>query len=237
MQALQEHIAKDGFRMRGTHMSRIDAFSDVVFGFALTLLVVSLEVPKTFAELHGLLYDFIPFAVSFALLMLVWHTHYKFFRRFGMHDTGTIWLNGMLLFFVLFYVYPLKFMFAAAFGRGAHIEHISDLRSMTLLYGGGFVAVYGIVTAMYFNAWRHRRELALNPLELRLTKLYIWDEGGNAAIGVLSCIIALVLPPGKATLATIAYMLIGIHKSVLGSKIGAAQRNLGPPAAPVDETS
>ena len=48
MQPLHDHIAKDGFRLRGTEMSRIDAFSDVVFGFALTLIVVSLDVPKTF---------------------------------------------------------------------------------------------------------------------------------------------------------------------------------------------
>ncbi len=47
-----QNIAKDGFRLRGTAMSRVDGFSDVVFGFAITLLVVSLEVPKTYAELH-----------------------------------------------------------------------------------------------------------------------------------------------------------------------------------------
>jgi hypothetical protein len=34
MQTLNEHIAKDGFRLRGTAMSRVDGFSDVVFGFA-----------------------------------------------------------------------------------------------------------------------------------------------------------------------------------------------------------
>ena len=94
MNALNEHIARDGFRLRGVAMSRIDGFSDVVFGFALTLIVVSLEVPKNFAELHGMLRGFLPFGVTFLMLMLVWHTHYKFFRRYGMHDLGTIWLNG-----------------------------------------------------------------------------------------------------------------------------------------------
>jgi uncharacterized membrane protein len=58
MQALNEHIGKDGFRLRGTSMSRIDAFSDVVFGFAITLLVVSLEIPHTFEELHRSLRGF-----------------------------------------------------------------------------------------------------------------------------------------------------------------------------------
>ena len=39
------------FRYRAHEVSRIEAFSDIVFGFALTLIVVSLEVPKTYNEL------------------------------------------------------------------------------------------------------------------------------------------------------------------------------------------
>jgi len=234
MHTPHEQYAKDGFRLRGTQMSRVDGFSDVVFGFALTLLVVSLEVPKTFAELHNLLFEFLPFAISFLLLMLIWHTHYKFFRRFGLHDTWTIWLNGMLLFFVLFYVYPLKFMFAVAFGHGATIEHTSDLRTMTLLYGAGFTAVYAIITAMYMNAWRQRDELQLTPHELRLARLYIWDEGGNVIVGLISCLIALVLPPRLSTLATMAYMLIGVHKSIVGNKIGEVRKSAHHTAADID---
>src|SRR6266566_9715223 len=36
------------FRDRGGDISRVEGFSDCAFGFAVTLLVVSLEVPKTF---------------------------------------------------------------------------------------------------------------------------------------------------------------------------------------------
>jgi hypothetical protein len=58
MEGLGKHVDREGFRLRGIEMSRVDGFSDVVFGFALTLLVVSLEVPKTFAELHQSLRGF-----------------------------------------------------------------------------------------------------------------------------------------------------------------------------------
>ena len=47
---LHAAVDADGFRPRGTQGSRIDAISDVVFGFALALLVVSLEVPKTYTN-------------------------------------------------------------------------------------------------------------------------------------------------------------------------------------------
>lgn len=231
MSALNDHIAQDGFRLRGTAMSRVDAFSDVVFGFALTLLVVSLEVPHNYAELHNLLRGFMPFAVSFLLLMLVWHTHFKFFRRYGMHDVPTIWLNGTLLFCVLFYVYPLKFMFAAFFSNGVGLDTAAQIRELTELYGVGFTAIYGLFAAMYWNAWRHRDELSLDPLERRLTLLYIAEEGGNAVIGILCCLIALFLPPAKATLATFVFLLIAVHRTIVGRSIGTATRTLRRPLA------
>ena len=47
---------RDGdFRVRGKDISRVEGLSDAVFGFAITLLAISLEVPKTSAEvLHAL---------------------------------------------------------------------------------------------------------------------------------------------------------------------------------------
>ncbi len=41
------------FRWRGREISRIEGLSDAVFAFAITLLVVSLEVPETFQRAGG----------------------------------------------------------------------------------------------------------------------------------------------------------------------------------------
>ena len=48
-------------------ITRLEAFCDVVSGFALTLLVVSLEVPRNYAELTAAIRGFVPFAACFYL--------------------------------------------------------------------------------------------------------------------------------------------------------------------------
>src|SRR5580698_5347366 len=105
------------FRWRGGEITRLEAFCDVVFGFALTLLVVSLEVPRNYSEMMTAMRGFLPFAVCFAQLVMIWLAHYRFSRRFGLEDPYTVFLNIVLLFLVLFYVYPLKFVFTLVFSQ------------------------------------------------------------------------------------------------------------------------
>lgn len=221
-----EEVDSDGFRLRGLGFSRLDGFSDVVFGFALTLLVVSLEVPKNFEELHHLWSALLPFGISFLLLMLIWYGHFTFFRRFGTHDPGTVWLNGVLLFVVLFYVYPLKFLFLSTFGMAGSLNSQRDMREVVLLFSGGLAALYLLFAALYANAYRQRAKLALTPLECFLTRNFIVEEAGTGCIGLLVATLALVLPPGYAGVSCLAFLLIGIWKSVMGARAGRHSRKL-----------
>src|SRR5205823_5293931 len=127
-------------------VSRVEGFSDAVFAFAITLLVVSLEVPKTFEELMAAMRGFPAFAVCFALLFQVWWRHYKFFRSYDLEDSYVIALTGVLLFVVMFYVYPLKFMWSLPFSslEGRRITDdvikVSQVPALFLIYGAGVVA-------------------------------------------------------------------------------------------------
>jgi hypothetical protein len=227
MQAFHEHIAKDGFRLRGTSMSRIDGFSDVVFGFALTLIVISLEVPRTYDELRVVLLGFAPFLICFVFLIMVWWAHFRFFRRYGLHDVATILINCALLFTVLFYVYPLKFLFTlvagqvtGAIGQGGNgievFSNVTQNRELMILYGLGFAAVYFCFAALYYNAWRQRAILRLNPLETTLTTSYMWGVVGVGCIGLICCLVARLLPPAQAGNAGWCFFLIAIWKTIHG---------------------
>lgn len=224
-------VGKDGFRLRGTEMSRVDGFSDVVFGFALTLIVASLEVPKTFSELHEVLVGFVPFAVSFVLFMMVWLSHFRFFRRFGLHDLGTILINAGLLFSVLFYVYPLKFLFrvftSQLMGQQIAADTFSSaeqIRELVIVYGLGFAAIYFFLFLLNIHAWRLRGELGLNRLELLIVKSEYVDLAVVCSVGLAVAAVATMTSARSSPNACFAFFLIGAWKTVSGFYFGARIR-------------
>src|ERR1700727_2875295 len=129
-----------GFQWRGVEVTRFEGFTDAVFAFAVTLLVVSLEVPKTFPELMVAMHGFFAFAICFTLLANVWSQHYRFFRRYALETPWVVFLNCALLFFVLFYVYPLKFLFTAMFERSE--ISAAETRSLFTIWSLGYAAVF-----------------------------------------------------------------------------------------------
>ena len=185
-----------GFRMRGREVTRLESFSDAVFGFAITLLVVSLEVPKSFDQLIETMRGFLAFAVCFAILAMIWNEHYLYCRRFGMQDSFVRFLTCVLLFIVLLYVYPLKFLFNLFINgmilHGARGQlTMSQGTALFVIYGLGFTAIYLALTALYLHAYKRRDELELTPLETFDTRWEIYGLLCEAAVGVTSIVIAL----------------------------------------------
>jgi uncharacterized membrane protein len=187
-----------GFRLRGREITRLESFSDAVFGFALTLLVVSLDVPKSFNDLITTMRGFPAFAICFLLLVLIWNTNYKFCRRYGLDDGTTRFLTCVMLFLVLFYVYPLKFLFNLSitgllFGAGPPISMTgSQFSILLLIYDLGFAAVYGAMALLYVHAWRLRGALELNELEKFDTRYIIRRLLTASAVGMVAAGLACV---------------------------------------------
>jgi uncharacterized membrane protein len=211
------------FRLRGREVSRVEAFSDVVFGFALTLIVVSLEVPTTYAELIATMRGLPAFAICFAMLTWVWHAHYTYFRRYALTDDITVALNTALLFIVLFYIYPMKFMFSFVTGE---IHGKINGRTLMIIYGLGFIGIFALFVLMYGHAWRNRDELELTAIERHDTITSIWMYASYVAIGLLSCAIAYFAPGSSSGVGGMAYWLIGPASAIIGAKRGAARRRM-----------
>jgi uncharacterized membrane protein len=202
------------FRQRGHEVTRLEAFSDVVFGFALTLIVVSLEVPTTFSELMETMRGFPAFAICFSMLTWIWYVHHTFFRRYAMTDDITIVLNALLLFVVLFYTYPLKFMFSVVTGR---IRGGSgDASTLFVIYGLGFFGIFLLFVLMHAHALLRRRQLELTDVEVHDTWSSIWLYGVQGSIGLLSAVIAANVTGRALNWAGWVYFLLGPLSAVTG---------------------
>ena len=212
---------KNEFRFRGHEVKRIEAFSDAVFAFAVTLLIVSLEVPKSYEELLITMRGFFAFGISFILLMFIWYEQNIFFRRYGLDDLLTVVLNCTLIFLVLFYVYPLKFLFTLVFsqqiygdGRSPFIIQATELPQLMVIYATGYILIYFLFSLMYVHALRKRAQLELTERELFESKTKIYKNLILIAIGVISILVTLGVKPENAGFGGFVYFLIGPAYSI-----------------------
>ena len=226
--------------IRYREVSRLEGFSDAVFGFALTLLVVSLETPKDFAALKNMVSGFLPFALMFAMVVWIWYEHNVFFRRYGLQDAWTVFLNAVLLFVVLFYVYPLRFLTTALVGQlggmpdGTYASFDDmDGSLLMILYSTGVLLIFGAFLLLYRHAWQQRRSLELSALEEVQLRYRARAHGLSAGLAVSSLILVWLLPRQPAW-AGMIYGLMGPLHAWNGYRGGAAQAKLqaAVPASP-----
>jgi hypothetical protein len=201
----EKHIGlQDGFALRGAEITRFEGLSDAVFGFAVTLLIVSLEVPRTFSQLQETMHGFFAFAICFVLLMMIWYQQYVYFRRYGLQDTVTIALNAALLFVVLFYIYPLKFLFNLLVDAwtGASLEvQLPDgtvhavieqfqMPALMITYSAGYLAISLVFIMLFLHAYRKRAQLELTALELFDTRWSIYNSVISGSVSLVSILLA-----------------------------------------------
>jgi uncharacterized membrane protein len=230
---LMAHQHEKGFRWRGGEIARIEGLSDAVFAFAVTLLVVSLEVPKTFTELMSVMRGFFAFAICFGMLMQVWHEQYRYFRRYNLQDAASTFLNCVLLFLVLFYVYPLKFLFTFLVNGWMHFPvkeamiEGEQLPQLMAIFSAGYLAVACIFVLLFWHALRKRDVLELDEGEVFATRTSIGASMVNGVVALVSLCIALFGPVHMAWLAGVIYpILLGPGFSMYYSLMGRKRRQI-----------
>jgi uncharacterized membrane protein len=224
--------------LRGRDVSRLEGFSDAVFGFALTLLVVSLEVPENYADLQRILVGFPAFAVTFTVICWVWYEHYLLFRRYDVEDGFTVILNCVLLFIVVFYAYPMKFMFTrlvtgSLFGLGPGINvGLSEFeaRQLMMVYSGGFAALFATFMLLHWNALRQADLLQLTALESFDARASVRRHAISVTLGTLSVLMAWRLPIEYLAFAGLLFFLMGPAHGLFGYLNARARASFEEPA-------
>jgi hypothetical protein len=210
MKSIAEHIQQGDrfFRWRGGATSRLEALFDVILALALTLTAISAEVPQNFQDLVQAFAKLPAFAVCFAILLMCWYYHFLFHRRYGIENFPLVVMSGVLLFVIISYVYPLKFIYSALLDPAAQVD-LTPLEGRWLIgiYSGGFTAIFLMFLLMNGYAYACRRELELNANEQVLTCMTIGTHAIYVLLGALSVLLAWAGVGG--TLAGWVYVAIG----------------------------
>lgn len=194
------------FRIRGKEIQRIETFSDAIFAFSISLLIMSLEVPQTFKELEFTLQSFLPFCATVLLVVLFWREQGRYFRYYGFNDSLVIWINILLLVVILFYVYPLKFLFSLLLSMVTHINYFpgagnetiierNDFPKLVMVYSIGYAVIWFLFLIMYEIAWHRREKLQLNNYEAAATRKELRGAFFNCCIGIFSLFFATIKVP------------------------------------------
>jgi uncharacterized membrane protein len=136
-------------------LSRLISFSDDVFAFAITLLVIAFAYPalpsslsagQFFAQLFTLKDSFISFLVSFYIVGFFWLSHHQYFRYISKFDTGLFLINLTLLLCIAFLPFPTYL-----------VGHYGD-RSIVAAF---YAAMLTLMSVLYLLLWwnassRHR---------------------------------------------------------------------------------
>lgn len=228
-----DEVSKDGFRYRGLTSSRLENLTDAVFGFSITLLVISSQVPTTYIELQASMYSFIGFIFCTMLLLGLWNNHSNFFLHYGLKDKTTKVLNALFIFMLLFYIYPLKYLFSyigtaiyATIKRNMGDEsealqlawnnlaaadlNVTQWKDLIIRFGLGLFFIYLILMFMHINANKKADELNLSAKERYITKTFIHEYFLLMLICVLSIAIVLLFGGVASGYAGMAYMLTPI---------------------------
>lgn len=194
------------FAWRGKDVTRIENLSDIVFALSLGMLVSASTPPVTASQLSSFLWNIIPVSAAFVVLLSIWNAHFTFFRRYNLADSKAVFLNAVLLLFVLFIAYPLRFIFDAFFSyilyvlghpdRAISVElDRNSAAEMLCIYAIGYGFIFLILHRLYAHALIKQDTLDLSPREVLLTKnklnKFVFQISLSTIVGVLAYFTAL----------------------------------------------
>ena len=126
--------------------TRLETFCDGVFAIALTLLIIDIKVPASerisntrelWLALGHLAPSICAFVLSFAIILITWVNHHRFFRSVNQSSGRFLYANGFLLLTVVIMPFP-----TALVGEYLLTDHAAPA-----------VVVYNSVTAVQGVAW------------------------------------------------------------------------------------
>ncbi|GAB2832826.1 TMEM175 family protein [Microbacterium insulae] len=182
--------------------TRLEAFTDGVFAIAATLLVLDLTSHavgdvdtdrEMWAALGAMWPLFLNFAVSFALLCLLWMVHVRQFEHIARVDTTLLWLNNGRLFFIVL----------VPFATGLTTEYADFLAGRLAMPVTFFLAI--LLSSLQWQWAVRNREVMLPDLTAEDAAAY-----GRASLSALIIgAVIVVIAPWVGSAAFLLFLLDG----------------------------
>lgn len=183
---------------------RIINFSDSVFAFAATLLILKIDLPRIppetlntqfYAELFKLAPQYAANMISFLIIAYYWRLHHKLFILIKRYDNKLIWLNIFILIFVSFLPFPIDL-----FGDYPNILPVLIFYTISIAIVGFLILILWIYAAWnnrlidramgQRTIWYHTISIAIAPVVFMLSiPLAMVDH----SIGKLSWVFVIIL--------------------------------------------
>lgn len=217
----------------GESHRRLDQFVDAAFAFAVTLLLITGSAPPdSLADLRAALPNIPASAAAFVLIVLFWSAHRAFGRLAPARDAISVVVSLAIVFTVLVYVYPLRFLMQSMFGwiSGGWlpgrdlIDGLGDLATLYQVYGLGFALLSGLYAILFARCMK-----IVATAEARL-EAHAWRDSWAicGASGVLSAVLALLPLEWAPWLPPMAYNLIPLAIWIRGRLTAAKAAKMKP---------
>jgi hypothetical protein len=134
-----------------------------------------------------------------SLVFLFWYRQYIFFRRYGLNDFVTILLNLAYLAVVIFYLYPLKFLFsllisswfgvdlfAKAKNESLVILSNADFPQLIILFSSGYFLIWVIIFLLHQHVFHLAAQFHFSRYEILFTRKETRGALGNSLIGLFA---------------------------------------------------
>jgi uncharacterized membrane protein len=136
--------------------ARVEAFSDGVFGIAMTLLILEFRVPhlahgdldtpsQLVHALLGLWPSAVAFVLSFGTILIMWINHHGLFKHAHGADNRLLVANGFLLLIVTFVPFPTAVLAEYMDRRAANVAATFYCATLVLVSVGYNLLLWSVV--------------------------------------------------------------------------------------------
>jgi uncharacterized membrane protein len=189
-------------------VDRLAAFSDGVFAIAITLLVLSIDVPdldeKDFTEVWGVMRSqLLSYALSFVVVGVYWKAHHRMFRSLRRVTGRLLNLNLLMLGFIALIPFPSDVLGNSGTTTGSVVMY------STVLAAAGFAA-----TALW---WYLMHEELVDPVPPEVQRATVI----RAAIAPTVFLLSIPIAFGSPLVAQLFWLMIVVANIVVNRKYGA----------------